>query len=53
MADTVSPAKEKAETSMVVDTPDANEDYASGARLAALIASLMFGMFLVALDNVS
>ena len=38
---------------MAVEAPDVNEEYASGARLAALITSLMFGMFLVALDNVS
>lgn len=29
------------------------DEYPSGLRLAAVIASLMLGMFLVALDNVS
>ena len=53
MAKSIAPAKEKTEHKMVLDAPDPNEEYATGARLAALIASLMFGMFLVALDNVS
>ena len=53
MAESIAPAEEKTEHQMVLDAPDPNEEYASGARLAALIASLMTGMFLVALDNVS
>ena len=45
---------EKTTVDTAVKTPDANidEEYPGGARLAALIASLMLGMFLVALDNV-
>jgi hypothetical protein len=31
----------------------ADDEYPHGARLAALVISLMLGMFLVALDNVS
>ena len=31
----------------------ATDDYPHGARLAAVVLSLMLGMFLVALDNVS
>lgn len=53
MAESIAPAEEKTEHKVVLDAPDPDEEYASGARLAALIASLMFGMFLVALDNVS
>ena len=53
MVEMASQAKEKTEADVSMDPADANEDYASGARLSALIASLMFGMFLVALDNVS
>lgn len=32
---------------------DAADEYPHGARLAAVVCSLMLGMFLVALDNVS
>ena len=53
MAELPSPAEEKTKADLAVEAPDVNEEYASGARLAALVASLMFGMFLVALDNVS
>jgi len=47
---------EKTTVDTAAETPNANwnidEEYPGGARLAALIASLMLGMFLVALDNV-
>ena len=33
--------------------PGAADEYPHGARLAAVVFSLMLGMFLVALDNVS
>jgi hypothetical protein len=32
---------------------EAADEYPHGARLAAIVMSLMLGMFLVALDNVS
>lgn len=32
---------------------DATDEYPHGARLAAVVLSLMLGMFLIALDNVS
>jgi hypothetical protein len=37
---------------MEVETPN-TDDYSHGAHLAAIVVSLMLGMFLVALDNVS
>jgi hypothetical protein len=37
---------------MEAETPD-QEEYSHGAQLTALVVSLMLGMFLVALDNVS
>lgn len=53
MADLQLSAKEKTEANLITESPDVNEEYAGGTRLAALITSLMLGMFLVALDNVS
>jgi len=52
MAGLPAPAEEEMKANLAIEAPDVNEDYASGARLAALVASLMLGMFLVALDNV-
>jgi hypothetical protein len=53
MAELPAPAEEKATAGLVLEEPELNEEYASGIRLATLVGSLMFGMFLVALDNVS
>lgn len=45
------------EAATEIDKPEAAdeivEDYPQGARLAVIVISLMLGMFLVALDNVS
>jgi hypothetical protein len=43
------------ETSIVAQNVDTNtaDDYAHGTRLIALTGSLMLGLFLVVLDNVS
>lgn len=53
MAELPPPAEEKTTAGLLLEAPKVNEEYASGVRLAALVGSLMFGMFLVALDNVS
>lgn len=50
MAGPLSSSGKKAAGDVVVEKP---QEYASGAVLAALVGSLMLGMFLVALDNVS
>lgn len=50
MTEPPSSSKEKEADDAVVEKP---EEYASGAVLAPLVGSLMLGMFLVALDNVS
>ncbi|KAK5011716.1 hypothetical protein LTR28_007255 [Elasticomyces elasticus] len=51
MAESPSPAQEEPKADLAAEAPDTDEGYASGARLAALVTSLMLGMFLVALDN--
>lgn len=55
MSSTLEPSERKehsAETaSSKAEVPD-TEDYAHGIRLATITASLLLGMFLVALDNV-
>lgn len=50
-ADQSTTAEEKTEIDQIVEAHDVNEEYVNGARLAALVISLMLGMFLVALDN--
>lgn len=42
-----------AHTQTIAQHEDTLDDYARGTRLVALAASLMLGMFLVALDNAS
>lgn len=54
MAD-VTPASKEASPIDPVDDKDqveTDDNYAHGARLAAIVSSLLLGMFLVALDNV-
>ena len=53
MAGVSLPAEEKTKPDVTAEMHDVDEEYASGARLVALAGSLMLGMFLVALDNVS
>lgn len=43
--------KEEAAEKPVTNEEDATEEYSHGLRLAALVVSLLLGMFLVALDN--
>lgn len=51
MEEQSSTTEEKPEIVQTVKQPDTNEEYVGGPRLAALVTSLMLGMFLVALDN--
>jgi hypothetical protein len=46
-----SPMPESKEGAIALDPTD--DGYPHGARLAVVVVSLMLGMFLVALDNVS
>jgi len=49
---TLEPSINKPQSTVASDVEE-QDAYAHGFALAALIASLMLGMFLVALDNVS
>ena len=53
MAEISIPAEKKTDAETAIELRDSNREFASGASLAALVTSLMLGMFLVALDNVS
>lgn len=53
ISDFKSSVEEDVSTEKTSPVADVDDDYPHGARLAIIVLSLMLGMFLVALDNVS